>query len=253
MSMPTEEPLAGRLVLLGGMGAGKPDLLWKEIVGDTESGPIILSLAGTVHSASSEQRVRLYQEALSGLGIAARIVRVSTQQPIEESADQLRGSTVVLLVADEPRMLLEAFPPEQGPAPGARLWSMLRDRLKAGLTLVVPASIAAALGAFAFAPLKPFPADVEDLEFELLAGIGMLPGTVILPYFDQLSQQILGSLTTLIPPDLTMLGIDEQAVLLSGPTGWRVAGLGSVTILRHNEAAFTVTAGASIPDGLLTC
>jgi hypothetical protein len=107
------------------------------------------------------------------------------------------------------------------------------------------------LGEHTFAPLKPYPPVLDNLDFERLPGANLLPNATILPYFNHLPDQLPRKLAALFPPETTLVGIDERAALISDRAGWRAAGLGSVTILRHNQVVFVAQAEASIPNEVL--
>ncbi|MBN1311434.1 MAG: hypothetical protein JXB30_08445 [Anaerolineae bacterium] len=242
------ELAAGFLMVLGSMGLEPvTEPLWKAIAVLLPSTPImaiILSLAADQHKPAGRQRVKQAEEMFNRLGFVTQIIR-SAGLDAQKTPSLPQQADFVYTMGDDPRTLstyVQANAPE---------WKALRQRHETGTAIIAAANIAAMLGEHTFAPLKPYPPMLDDLEFEPLPGAGLLPGAAILPYFNRLPDQLPRKLAALFPPETTLIGIDEQAALISDRAGWRAAGLGSVTILRHNQIAFVAQAGASIPTEVL--
>jgi cyanophycinase len=81
------------------------------------------------------------------------------------------------------------------------------------------------------------------------AGLGLLPRTVIIPHFDRIERFRPGALHAVRaarPAGETLLGIDEQTVLLRLADGWQVAGAGGVLVAR--DAGERVFRAGETPD-----
>ncbi|MBN1429677.1 MAG: hypothetical protein JXB07_15005 [Anaerolineae bacterium] len=232
----------GPLIVLGGMGLQPVSApLWRELLTllpRTAAGIIIFSLAAEPHKASYEQRIKQAEEMFCRLDIATQTIRA---HPLanQEQPPLLQPSDGIFLIGDEPRALSTISQ--------SAIW----QQYKAGAAVIATASMAAALGEHTFAPIKPYPPTLIAQEFERLPGAGLLPGAAILPYFDRFPNGLLSRLEQLFPPGIALVGIDEQAALVADIDGCHVAGLGNVTILRHNEADLVAEAGTRIPDELL--
>lgn len=230
----TDRP-GGPLILLGGMGL-QPEFapVWKEILAPPSGSAarmIILPLAPAEHKPAVEQRARLADEYFSGLSMATQILWGHESPTLSDAATLLEESRCVYVMAGEGIM---------------PLWPTLWQWHRKGIVVIAAAGTAITLGEHAFAPMKPYPPVLETLEFEPRPGAGILPNTAILPYFARFPGGLQDKLVRLFPPEAILIGIDEQAALVSGVDGWRVAGLGSVTILSHNQAALVAAAGTDI-------
>lgn len=231
--MKTTSP--GPLILLGGMGL-QPEIApaWKELLeplSGSAARMAVVPMTSTAHRPILEQRISLAEEIFSSLGMTTQTIQGHHQHiPTLSEAD------CVFVMADANL--------------AASSYDTIHQLHSAGMAMIATASVAAALGEHTFAPVKPYPAMIETLDFELLPGAGMLPGVAILPYFGRFPNGLLSKLDTLFPPETTLIGIDEQAMLVSGIDGWHVAGFGSVTILRHNEVTLVSEAGTNIPNSL---
>lgn len=227
---------SGPLIMLGGMGL-QPDLApaWKELLeplSGSAARMAIVPMTPAAHRPILEQRISLAEKIFSSLGMTTQTVQGHNRHlPTLSEAD------CVFVMANANL--------------AASFYDTIHHLHSAGMAMIATASVAAALGEHTFAPVKPYPAMIEALDFDLLPGAGMLPGAAILPYFDRFPNGLLSKLETLFPPETPLIGIDEQAMLVSGIDGWHVAGFGSVTILGHNEVTLVSETGTDIPNQLL--
>lgn len=255
MKAASPETAPGPLILLGGMGL-QPGFVpaWREILAPL-SGPmprlIILPVAQSERKPAFEQRVRWAEELFSSMGVTTQAIEMSAHHP---PTFTLSGKTdCVLAMADESLISsLSSRETQPHQHAGLQLWDALWEQHRTGTAVIAVANVTAVLGEHTFAPIKPFPPMLDMLEFVLQPGARRLPGTAILPYFDRLPHGLLDKLKQLLPSEITLIGIDEQAALISGIDGWHVAGVGSVTILIHNQVAHVARAGTHIPDQLLS-
>jgi hypothetical protein len=226
------------LILLGGMGlqpSFKP--FWKEILGPPSGSKARIHVVLPVAEQNKppiEQRARLAEEMFTSLEMAVQVLRYPPTLP-DAPGPGARTDWVFVLVAADPLLLPDT------------LWQWH----KKGLAMILSATVAVAIGEHTFTAVRPYPSTLEALDFSLQAGAGMLPGAAILPYFDRFPPGLLDKLQSLLRPGTTLVGIGEQAALVSGTDSWHVGGLGSVTILSDNQAAYVAQPGESVPDNLL--
>ena len=67
-------------------------------------------------------------------------------------------------------------------------------------------------------------------------GLGLVSGTAVFPYHGKAAAHLRERSVELLPPDATLVGLDEHTALLRLPSGeWHVEGSGIATIYRTNE------------------
>lgn len=79
------------------------------------------------------------------------------------------------------------------------------------------------------------------------AAFGLLPGTAILPHFDEIPPVFIRTARFLAARRLTVLGIEGNTALLVTPGGWQAAGLGGVTVW-DSQARRRYPAGEAVPE-----
>jgi cyanophycinase len=85
--------------------------------------------------------------------------------------------------------------------------------------------------------------------------IGLLPGLAIIAHFDRFSRrwgpENMRALQESAPPEVTLVGIDEDTALLrsgaGGDAAWTVTGCGSVSLFRPGREPAVFAAGARVP------
>lgn len=237
----------GKLILLGGEGLrGESRPFWQHaLAGAAQAAIIPAALAGQKVGAA-ERQAGLAQDVLAGWGIDARIVPLTSQEDAanDELIALLHEADVLLLPGGEARALIETLG-------GSEAWQAVLARHAGGAAIVAAGSAAVALAGVAFTPQQPAPAALDALTFETLGGLGLLREAVPLPYYNWLQPQVARRIEALYPPGTLFAGIDDQAALIADGDGWRVEGLGSVTIWHSGERPTIVDAGHSLPPDCL--
>ncbi len=240
----------GPVVLLGGEGLQQEsDLLWRQMTmgtfGDGHFAILPTALA-TQKLGVAERRAKLALATLEDLGISAKIVSLTTHDDSNnpDIVKALQCASGIHLVGGEPSTLVEVLR-------GSYAWKAILARNRAGAMLTAAGGAASALGELVFMPLKPHPQDLRDLDAALIPGLGLLPGIVILPYFDWLQPQLVCKISSLCCNTLTIIGLGVHAALARNDQGWQVRGLGRVTILRHNKDVHVIDAGANVACEIL--
>jgi hypothetical protein len=66
--------------------------------------------------------------------------------------------------------------------------------------------------------------------------LGLAPNLAVLPHHENSDPASIGAtLHGLVPPELTVLGIDARSGCLGRPGNWRVVGPGRVTMYRNGQ------------------
>jgi len=222
------------IVLLGGEGL-RPDSseLWNRIFSMSKSHQKAISFvyAGVDPKDTSQRQRRLKSmfDALTDLGMETKLLDISDGGlPGSEEMVYLSGINQPSIVDN---------------LAGTTLWKAIciPERL-----LIVSSGVSVAVGEQAFAPIAPYPAALDELEFSVNSGLGLIPGVMILPYFGWLPDFVIERIAELVP-DLWLIGIDDQAALILHDDQWEVAGLGTVTVFKNGEPARIFDPGAVFP------
>lgn len=122
---------------------------------------------------------------------------------------------------------------------GSSVWRSIVNALARG---VVYAGCSA--GAMVLGACVP---DVEAPSLDLHPALGVLPGVLVMPHFDQLETYQPGTTALLqskLGPELSGVGIDEHTALIGSPGGlWQVMGPGRAHVLGR-DAITSFAAGA---------
>ncbi len=232
----------GPLALLGGEGLRHDSRgLWQRLAsshGQPARAVIVPAALGGQAVGAAERHTGLAQETLAGWDIAAEVVAGP------ERLDALHDAGLIALPGGDARTLIESLA-------GSDEWNAILEAHAHGAALAAAGSSAMGLGAVAFAPPKPGPETLDDLSYEAVDGLGLLPGLAILPYFNWLQETLVRRITALCPPGTWLVGIDDQAALIATGRGWHADGLGQVTIWQPGGRAQVVDAGQSLPADLL--
>jgi cyanophycinase len=76
----------------------------------------------------------------------------------------------------------------------------------------------------------------DPFQEKVYEGLGLLPGTCVIPHYDTFGHGWLDLLLTFLP-DTIFIGIDEQTGMINTElkSRWQVYGKGTVTLCRGNE------------------
>lgn len=236
----------GVLVLLGGEGLRPTSLqLWERLRALAPQGmhrTVILPTALAVHEeGAAQRRITIATAALKQMGVEVSVLPIFSREQAADPAQAaaLAAADGIYLSGGRPQVLYQVLA-------GTPVWEALLSAHAAGALLVASGGAAVALGSVAFSPPQLAPQALDALHFERLDGLGLLKRSAILPYYNWLPPQVIGQIVALFPPDTLLVGIDDQAALIGTADGWRVEGLGSVTIRKHSLRPLMVDAGQPI-------
>lgn len=137
----------------------------------------------------------------------------------EEIAGLVEGAGLVYLSGGNPPFLARTLR-------GTAVWRAVERAWQGGAALA-----GCSAGAMALTDHVP------DLRHPLRpaeTGLGALPRLRVLPHFDRFAGRLPNVLLTRLvdtPPEVTVVGIDEDTALVGGPVTWRVEGARSVWVL----------------------
>jgi hypothetical protein len=238
----TESPHSShfRIALLGGE-ALRPEStpLWRELLmigGSTPQVAIVPFALAKMPLSQLERRTQITRDRLIELGAQAEIIA-----PSDESAS-LNRTQIVYLPGGDQRVVCEMLP-------ASGIWQSIQQSTDI-LLIAASGGAAVAFGKQAFAPVAPYPAGLDDLAFEILPGLGLLRDAIVLPYYSWLQDQVVERIRALAP-ESKLLGIDDQAAIISHPNGWQVAGHGTVSVFRHKQPPAIFDPGQTIPPEIL--
>lgn len=231
------------LAILGGEGLRtQAAAIWQQIlqtVASEDWRAVVIQAVSDDHPAGTrERRARLIVDTLQKLGLLAEVLSLTGSA---DTPSSIAYFPVMYLTGDT-RTLCERLA-------GSELWASLRANLPD--VVIAAGSAAVALGDQAFVPVKPYPAALDSLEFELLPGLGLLEDMIVMPYFAWLPNDVISRIRALSPSDATLVGIDDQAALIAQAGRWRVEGLGSISVFRPGQPPRLADAGLAVPEDLL--
>ena len=137
----------------------------------------------------------------------------------EELAALVDGAGLVYLSGGHPPFLAATLR-------GTRVWRAVEQAWRDGAALA-----GCSAGAMAMTGHVP---DLRHPMRPAEEGLGVVPHLRVLPHFDRFAGRLPDVLLTRLvdtPPDVTVLGIDEDTALVGGPYDWQVMGLRSVWVL----------------------
>ena len=238
--------MSGPIALIGGEGftSGFVPALNKlaEISGGDDARVVVLPTAAADDGKRvPEQRAQIALDFFSDLGIRAEAAMIldkgSANDPL--MVEKINNATWIHISGGHPPVLRQIL--EESAA-----WQAIVDGHAAGKTLVGSSAGAVMFGEHAFAPRRPFPPDLADLVFDPLPGFNLLPGIAVAPHFNGAPPELITRFTDMMPPDVTLTGIDETTGLLGSEDTWQVIGTGTVTLIRDN-ASHQYPSGAVVP------
>ncbi|MCU1495413.1 MAG: cyanophycinase [Acidimicrobiaceae bacterium] len=148
------------------------------------------------------------------LGVTPVPLRVLDRVDAERSdlAEQIAGAGLVYLSGGSPGYLADTLR-------DTAVWRAVLAAWKGGAALAGCSAGACALSAVAD--------DFRHRGRFSGVGLGVVPDVAVLPHFDRFGQFAPGLTEDFLessPPDVVVLGIDEDTALLGGPSRWIVAG-----------------------------
>jgi cyanophycinase-like exopeptidase len=231
-------------------GEGMDSGLWSAVLGALlPGGParvvVVPSALAGQKVGTPERRAGLLADAIAPHGGEVDIIPILTDGA-EDSAliARLEMADLIALTGGEVRSLVEVLS-------GSRAWEAILRSVGAGAALAAAGGAAVGLCADAYAPVEPVPGELSDLAFEPVAGLGLLRGLVVLPFFNWLQTEVASRIEDLTPPGSTLLGLGAGTAMTLGTSGWRVVGEGNATIWRKGGPRQVIRPGESIPDHLI--
>lgn len=157
-------------------------------------------------------------EHFSRLGAQAEALRVIDRESAnnEAFAEKVRGANFIYLSGGRPNYLYDSLE-------NTRVWEAILSVLKHGGILAGCSAGAMIMGEAFFS----FSGDRSGFQF--------IPGAMIMPHFDEIPESRLKQRLTMIPPNLTLLGIDGNTALVQHNGLYEVVGSGSVSVWRGSE------------------
>jgi hypothetical protein len=215
------------LVLFGGYGL-EADLrpVWLSIFaslpGDPPSILGLYALPGDQKPGVAQRHIQQFEEYFASLDVdlACQLINPADALPLPDASHSL-----LLLGGD---------------------FDLSSDLLTAGnpfSSLIALAESTAAAGEIAIHP--------GDQGIDLREASGLLPGLIVLPFFDWLSGSLIARIEAQQPGSITLLGIDRLAALVYQNGVWQVIGSGKVSIKLPGGEFVSIGADHPLPDDLL--
>lgn len=170
-------------------------------------------------------------EHFTRLGAEAAPIPLRTRADADDSdlAERLARSSFVYLSGGKPAYLRETLA-------GTACWQAIVEVVERGGVLAGCSAGAMVLGSRMFR-FRPIPGHAD--------GLGLLPGIVVIPHFDEFRVNpapLLGAL----PESVTVVGVDGGTALVGSPGQWTVEGKGSVTVFDGSHR-LRYLAGQAVP------
>ncbi len=228
----------GAIALVGSgeytLAMEETDLALLETIGGPRMGRVvIMATASGLEDPSSPGRwTRMGLEHFNRLGAKVESAGILTR---EDALDQrwlnsLTGADFYYFSGGNPQHLIGTF--QNSPS-----WDIIRQRWEVGAVLAGCSAGAMALGGYTL----NIRAIMQGEAPNLVKALGIIPGFITLPHFDRFGSFARGDFLTdliqAIPPEITLLGIDEDTSLInsgglqSGAESlWRVFGRQKVSV-----------------------
>lgn len=189
---------------------------------------VLPTAAAFEHPDRAAERAQAYLESL---GVAARPLMVLHRGEAEDAktAEAVRKARFVYVADGSP----------------LHLRSVLKDSalFDAMLAAYHSGGVLAASGAGATLLCDPM---VDPRGGAYTVGLGVVAGLAVFPYHGSAADHLRERSIDLLPAGARLVGVDEHTALVRDPAGgWRVAGVGAVTVYQGRDAA-RYEAGSSV-------
>jgi cyanophycinase len=192
----------------------------RELIARLPGDPRVVCLptaAGTEGPERIQYWMDLGQEHFTRLGAPVESLPVTDRSSAEDSAlaEKIAAANFVYLSGGKPAYLRDTLA-------GSRAWAAIEAVLAKGGLLAGCSAGAMILGEKFFGRMG------------WKEGFNFLPGTTIVPHFDEMPQGMLGPLRLTIDKRLTLLGVEGYTALVKDGDQYEVLGRGGVTVWNRN-------------------
>lgn len=233
--------------MLGSEGATAGfEPVWERILADTLHSVAILPFSPDPPSLGFLARLEIVGRVLSARGFLVK--QVDLNDPSQANwIDSLDRSTAVFVAAEQ-GTLLSGIPDTTSKT----LASLYSQVLGAGSLLITGATAAVAIGEATLTQTRRPPKNPAYAGPGIARGIGLLERALVLPYFDQVPEQLVEAVGRLVEKHVRLVGIEQDAALVVGSVGAQCIGLGKVTVLRDNTIEWAGSDGEAAPAGTIS-
>ncbi len=199
---------------------------------------VILPTASTPDGKGVPERWgRMGVAHFRGLGAQAAEVLALTREDCDRSehADAVRRANLIYFSGGKPDYLYRTLR-------GTALWQAVLDVLASGGVLA-----GCSAGAMIFGSYMP---DVNAFPPLVRWGpaFGLVPGTVVIPHFDEIPGALVSLAARLRPKGSTLIGVEGNTALVGSGGRWRVVGLGGV-LVQQGRVRRRYTMGQAVEFG----
>jgi len=192
------------------------------VIGKLKQSPCVVCLP-TAAGNEGDERIsywsRLGVEHFTRLGARVKALPVIDRESANniQFADTIADANFIYLSGGRPAYLYDALE-------NTRAWAAILSVLEKGGILAGCSAGAMIMGQefFSFNGRK--------------SGFNFLPGTAIIPHFDEIPETRRQKICQQIGPDLMIIGIDGNTALIQiSPQSYEIAGIGKVTVIQKGE------------------
>ncbi|HEY0755447.1 MAG TPA: Type 1 glutamine amidotransferase-like domain-containing protein [Ktedonobacteraceae bacterium] len=229
----TTSPTTGTIALVGSGEFLAPILpLDQKLLAHVQGQPrvVILPTASAPDGGGVPERwAKMGQEHFGSLGAEVEAVMLLTREDAlkPELVERIARANFVYFSGGKPRYLLETLR-------GTPAWEAIAEIYHSGGVVAGCSAGAMAMGA----RLVDFPK-----LWQTTAALGLAPGLLIIPHFDEIPKVMLSSLNH--KQGTTTVGVDGSTGLIGHAGVWTVYGTGGVTVFERKERV-RYTAGQEI-------
>ncbi len=215
----------GTLLLEGGAEFGgrmaEPDRRALELAGGAGAALVVIAAAAAPdnnHARAGGNALRWFR-SLGAQNAVVSALTDSTSADSTETAAELAAARFIYMLGGFPGHLCLSLA-------GSRGWQAVLQAYQSGAVVGGSSAGAMVLGEYLYDPGSR----------ELLPGLGLLPGALVIPHHNSFGRHWGSRLTTQLPMTV-LVGIDERTGLLDDAPGgrWRVYGQGAATIYAGGE------------------